>query len=87
MCKDKEKKMTEYFITGVFYPSLQLDLVDVNNDRTSTHHCIVRVDDRRSRRSIDEHSEKGGNGYVVYHLHDGAHLVQFSEEDHTNTDL
>lgn len=63
------------------------DSVDAGNDRVSTHHCVVRVDDRRSRRSVGEHSEKGGDGYVVYHLHDGAHLSSFLKKKITPTSI
>jgi len=68
----------------VFYLLLHLDSIAADNSKTSTHHFVVRVDDRRSWSSVGEHSEKGGDSYVGYHLHDGAHLSSFLKKI-TNT--
>lgn len=68
----------------MFCSSFHLDSVDEGNNKISTHHFVVRVDDWRSRRSAGKHSEKSGDGYVAYHLHDEAHLSSFPKKI-TNT--
>lgn len=68
----------------MFCPSLHLNSVDADNNKIFTHHFVVRVDDWRSRRSAGEHGEKGGDGYVAYHLQDEAHLSSFPKKI-TNT--
>jgi len=79
--------MTWLYISSrvIFCLSIHQNSINVDNNKIiSTHHFVVRVDDRRSRRSVGEHSEKGDNDYVTYHLHDGAHLSSFPKKI-TNT--